>query len=96
MNLFSHRIYTNRPSNTWTDAYPLGNGRIGAMIFGRTNHEMIPLNEDTLWAGVPRTITKDSFYDDYMKTRQLIDEGKYAEATDYASQHLGVADNNNY
>src|SRR5580765_836039 len=40
-------------ARAWTEALPIGNGRIGAMIFGGVNRERIQLNEDTLWGGGP-------------------------------------------
>ena len=43
-----------QPAEKWTDALPIGNGRLGAMIFGGVPAERIQLNEDTLWSGSPR------------------------------------------
>ena len=43
----------NSPAKFWEEALPLGNGRIGAMIFGGTDRERIELNEDTIWSGRP-------------------------------------------
>ena len=58
-------LWYDQPSAKWTDALPLGNGRLGAMVFGGVEHERLALNEDTLYSGEPpadlRTIdiTKD-------------------------------------
>ena len=46
-------LWYDKPSEKWTDALPLGNGRLGAMVFGGTDHERIALNEDTLYSGEP-------------------------------------------
>jgi len=44
-------LWYKQPAATWTDALPIGNGRIGAMIYGNTSHEIIQLNEESVWAG---------------------------------------------
>src|SRR3990170_7569518 len=49
------RLWYVRPSARWDDALPIGNGRLGAMVFGRVAQERLQLNEDTLWAGAPYT-----------------------------------------
>ena len=46
-------LWYNQPASEWTDALPVGNGRLGAMVFGRTLNELIQLNEQTLWSGAP-------------------------------------------
>ena len=47
------KVWYNKPARTWNEALPLGNGRIGAMVFGRVGEELIQLNEQTLWSGKP-------------------------------------------
>jgi alpha-L-fucosidase 2 len=48
----AQKMWDNRPAKTWmTDAYPIGNGRIGGMVFGGINKERIQLNDITLWTG---------------------------------------------
>lgn len=49
----SELLYYTRPSRRWTDALPLGNGSLGAMVFGTTDAEKLSLNLDTLWSGYP-------------------------------------------
>ncbi len=44
-------LWYAKPAADWNEALPLGNGRLGAMVFGRPDHELIQLNEDTLWSG---------------------------------------------
>lgn len=46
-------LWYKQPATNWNEALPIGNGRLGAMIFGRVNHELIQLNEATLWTGGP-------------------------------------------
>ena len=43
----------DRPAEVWTEALPIGNGRLGAMVFGGTEKELLQVNEDTLWTGGP-------------------------------------------
>lgn len=50
----NHLLWFDQPAAQWADALPLGNGRIGAMVFGDARRERIALNEDTLWSGFPR------------------------------------------
>ncbi|WP_347160432.1 glycoside hydrolase family 95 protein [Pontibacter chitinilyticus] len=50
------RLWYKQPAKIWTDALPLGNGRLGAMIYGRVNEELIHLNEETLWSGGPANL----------------------------------------
>jgi len=47
-------LWYRQPAETWTDALPIGNGRLGAMVFGGVESERLQLNEDTLWSGAPR------------------------------------------
>ena len=46
-------LWYRRPAEQWTEALPIGNGRLGAMVFGGVDEERLQLNEDTLWAGGP-------------------------------------------
>lgn len=48
-------LWYDAPATEWTDALPIGNGRIGAMVFGGTNLARFQINEDTLWTGAPRS-----------------------------------------
>lgn len=48
-----HELWFARPANVWTEALPLGNGRIGAMAYGRVEEELIHLNDATAWSGTP-------------------------------------------
>ena len=50
-------VWYTHPADKWENALPLGNGRLGAMVFGRTDEEQIQLNEDTLWSGGPYSTT---------------------------------------
>jgi len=47
------RLWYDQPAERWTDALPIGNGRLGAMIYGRTDSEIIQINEESVWSGGP-------------------------------------------
>ena len=51
--LFAQDLWYRKPAEVWTEALPVGNGRIGAMVFGGVSEERIALNEATLWSGGP-------------------------------------------
>lgn len=48
-----YKLWYDEPAQVWTEALPLGNGRLGAMVFGNPGVEHIQLNEETIWADVP-------------------------------------------
>ena len=66
----------NQPARKWTEALPVGNGRLGAMVFGGTTQERIQLNEDTIWAGPPVPQDRVGAYEHIAEARKLIFEGK--------------------
>lgn len=61
----------NKPASAWEEAIPLGNGRIGAMVFGKCDREIISLNEDTLWSGYPKDHNREGAYKYFQKAREL-------------------------
>jgi len=74
------RLWYDKPAGKWTEALAVGNGRLGAMVFGRTATERIQLNEDSLWAGPPVPEDRVGAYKHIAEARKLIFEGKYSEA----------------
>ncbi len=78
----NNKIYFDRPANYFEEAVPLGNGSIGAMVYGRFDCEKISLNHDTFWSGEPGTHKNPKAYDSFVKARQLVLEGKNDEAQD--------------
>lgn len=75
-------LWYNSPASEWTDALPLGNGRIGAMIFSGPAQERIQLNEETMWGGGPYTNHSPKALGELDHVRELIYEGKNDEAQD--------------
>ncbi len=83
-------IWFRQPAKDWNEALPVGNGRLGAMVFGRVDQELIQLNEDSLWAGHRIDTTNPKALDALKKVRQLLFDGKNAEATSEAKNMMGV------
>ena len=85
------KLWYQQPAEKWTEALPVGNGRLGAMIFGKTNDELIQLNENTLWSGGP---VGDNVNPDAPKYLPLIREaafaGDYQKASDLCKKMQGV------
>ncbi|MCA8963497.1 MAG: glycoside hydrolase family 95 protein [Planctomycetes bacterium] len=75
-------IWYRQPATKWTEALPIGNGRLGAMVFGGTGEERIQCNVDALWAGSPADGHRDrkGAHAYLAKARELLFAGKYAEA----------------
>ena len=80
-------FYTNAAAE-WTEALPIGNGRLGAMIFGGVGREQLQLNEGTLWAGGPYDPDNTNALAALPKVRQLIFAGKYDEAAGLISRDM--------
>lgn len=74
------KLWYDKPATEWVEALPLGNGRIGAMVFGDPAHEQFQLNEETVWGGSPHNNTNPQAKDALPRIRQLIFEGRNAEA----------------
>ncbi|HEU5232735.1 MAG TPA: glycoside hydrolase family 95 protein [Terriglobales bacterium] len=81
-------LWYRQPANEWTEALPLGNGRLGAMVFGGINREILQLNEDTLWAGGPYDPSNPDALAALPEARKLVFEAKYKEAEDYINAHM--------
>ena len=75
-------LWFRQPAKVWTEALPVGDGRIGAMVFGGVRTERIQLNEHTLWSGHPVEDDAPAVKDRIAEMRRLLLEGKYAEANE--------------
>lgn len=73
-------LHYPRPATEWVEALPVGNGRLGAMVFGGIHQERIQLNEDTLWAGGPYDPANPDALAALPEVRALIAAGDYAAA----------------
>ena len=91
-------LWYRAPAGEWLEALPVGNGRLGAMIFGGVTRELIQLNEETIWSGGgPQPIPTDA-YKSLPEIRQLLFDGKYAEAEALVRRKLliGRGEGNTY
>jgi len=73
-------LWYNKPAEKWTEALPVGNGRLGAMVFGGVEREQIQFNEETLWTGGPHDYSHKGAYKYLNEIRQLLFAGKQKEA----------------
>jgi alpha-L-rhamnosidase len=79
------KLWYDKPATDWNEALPLGNGRLGAMIFGTPAVEHLQLNEETIWAGSPNNNAHKLEPGVLDAVRKLIFEGKYVEAENMAT-----------
>lgn len=73
-------LYFNRPASVWAEAIPIGNGRLGGMVFGGVGEERIQTNDDTFWSGEPRNVQNPSAAQYLPQIRQLLLDDKTIEA----------------
>ncbi len=83
-----YRLWYKQPATEWTDALPVGNGRIGAMVFGNIQNERIQLNEESLWAGIRRNCNNPQSLNYLDEVQQLLLNDKNNEALDVAKKQL--------
>jgi alpha-L-fucosidase 2 len=81
-------LWYRAPATNWTSALPVGNGRLGAMIFGGAGCEHLQLNEDTLWAGGPYDPDNTNALAALPEVRQLIFAGKYDAAASLVASNM--------
>ena len=82
------KLWYRQPANSWNETLPLGNGRMGAMIFGGADVEKLSLNEDSLWYGGFRNRVNPSAQEHLPKIRQLLAEDRIGEAQRWADLAL--------
>lgn len=74
------RLHYDKPASEWNEALPIGNSRLGAMVYGDPSKEQLQLNEETIWAGEPGNNVPKNTYDKIVEIRKLLAAGKPAEA----------------
>ncbi|WP_168122412.1 glycoside hydrolase family 95 protein [Paenibacillus sp. HB172176] len=88
------KLWYRQPADEWVEALPIGNGRLGGMVYGGIKREQIALNEETLWSGTKREAEREEPLRYLEESRQLIFEGRYSEAQTVIEEHmLGPAGN---
>ncbi|HYG19902.1 MAG TPA: glycoside hydrolase family 95 protein [Ohtaekwangia sp.] len=82
------KLWFNHPALHWNQALPVGNGRLGAMIFGGVSQERLQLNESSVWVGRPDDFVNPKARHSLDQVRKLLFSGKYAEAQALAQENL--------
>ena len=80
MNKAGNTIYFDHPAESWNEALPIGNGRLGGMVYGKPYTELVALNEDSVWHGGKRDRNNPSALKNLPEIRRLIFDGKIREA----------------
>ncbi len=81
-------LWYRQPAGEWLEALPVGNGRLGAMVFGGVAGEQIQLNEDTIWSGGGAWTIPQGAFKHFGEIRQLLFAGRYAEGEALARRQL--------
>ena len=87
------KLWYDRPADYWVEALPLGNGRLGAMVYGIASQDTIQINEDTYWSGSPYNNANPNALTHLEDIRNYINNGEYAEAQKLALANI-IADRN--
>jgi len=82
------KLWYNKPATVWNEALPLGNGRLGAMVYGHPLNERIQLNEETFWSGGPSRNDNPAALGALPQIRKLIFEGRYKEAEELVNRNM--------
>ncbi len=87
----SLKLWYNKPATQWVEALPLGNGHIGAMVFGGVEHELIQLNESTLYSGGPVQQSINPTAKEYLPAirKALLEDGDYSKASELTKKMQG-------
>src|SRR3982751_3003264 len=81
-------LWYRQPAEKWTEALPVGNGDLGAMIFGGSREDHLQFNESTLWTGGPRSYQRGDAWRYLDSIRRLLFAGRQAAAETLAEQHF--------
>lgn len=84
----NNKLFYSAPARSFEEALPLGNGSTGMMVYGRTDKELISLNEDTLWSGVPNHYENSYASSSLPVARKAIDEGRLFEAQEMIKRKM--------
>ena len=87
----NHKLWYKKPATEWVEALPLGNGKIGAMVFGGVEEELLQLNESTLWSGGPVKNNINPTAASYLpQVRQALKEEDYTRANELTKHMQGL------
>ena len=82
------KLWYLQPATNWNEALPVGNGRLGAMVFGRIENERIQLNEESLWAGKQIDVNNPGAANHLKEIQQLLLNGENKKAYDLSTLYL--------
>lgn len=82
------KLWYDQPAEKWEEALPVGNGQLGAMVFGGVQTERIQFNEDTVWAGGQFDRDQEGAYEHLPEARRLLFEGQYVEAQELVQREF--------
>jgi len=82
------KLWYRQPAEKWTEALPIGNGRLGAMVFGTVQTERVQFNDDTLWTGGPHEYQHEGAAEHLATVRKLLFEGKQRDAERLAGEKM--------
>ncbi|MDR1517478.1 MAG: glycoside hydrolase family 95 protein [Dysgonamonadaceae bacterium] len=82
------KLWYDRPASKWVEALPIGNGRLGAMVFGTPGTERLQLNEETVWAGQPNNNNYAEAKQHLPEVRRLLFEHKWKEAMTFVDEKI--------
>ncbi|MDR6403200.1 MULTISPECIES: glycosyl hydrolase family 95 catalytic domain-containing protein [Chryseobacterium] len=80
------KLTYSKPAENWNEALPIGNGKLGAMVFGGVSQEHLQLNEETIWAGEPGNNVPKNTFDSIQKIRKLLNDGQFEEAQNLSNK----------
>ncbi len=84
----TYKLWYDKPAMVWTDALPIGNGRLGAMVYGNPAVERLQLNEETIWAGHPNNNANPDALKAIPEIQNLIWKGEFLKAQNMASEKV--------
>jgi alpha-L-fucosidase 2 len=87
-NLSGATLWYQQPADRWEEAVPLGNGRLGAMVFGGVEQERLQFNEESLWAGCPVETYPEDFKENLQTLQEMVLAGKAAEAVEFGVANM--------
>jgi len=99
MSDFTTKLKYNKPAEIWTDAMPLGNGSLGAMVYGNPVNERICMNYDELWSGTPEKKVNKDFYKHFLIARDMVMRGNVGdlyEADQYMEEYCTTGSSQSY
>ena len=89
-------LFFDKPAKGWFEAIPIGNGRLGGMVYGGIEQDVIRINDDTFWSGEPRNVQRPGAYTVLPQVRKLLSEENNQEAQKLIDKYMLGPWNENY